>query len=407
MEKLKTRVFLAFLIGAVVGLFIYSISNNETVKVMKFINYGIYGYKAYILIIEVLMLPMIVLATINATRMMIQGLQNSTIGFYTMRNFVMTTVLAILFSIGYSLWFQGFMVVDLSIVTQYTNSLLNRSFEVFHMADQRDVMRYIISPKIVTGALSVSVLVGCLSEIQLGSTAAQIELFFVSSQKRVSEVLRWFIQLVYIPVFIYVMVVFGLVGSKAFAAALIYGVGLVVALLIFGGLLYGALIKMGTPITVSELIQKTQPLAKVISKTSSSTEVLPVTISTVVNKFDVDEAVAGFVLRLGQNVNRDGTAIMQCFSAILMAKLYGIPLTGLSLLAIGAMTFLLAQGSFKIPYDGIMTLSIIFYLLGIPVEGLLLVLGVDKGIEILRIVINVTGDIITAIRVENWSFKNK
>jgi len=125
-----------------------------------------------------------------------------------------------------------------------------------------------------------------------------------------------------------------------------------------------------------------------------------------VNKFNVDEGIAGFVLRLGQNMNRDGTAIMQCFSIVLMAKFYGIPLSYSALIGVGGLTFLLAQGSFNIPYDGILTLSIIFYVMGVPVEGIFLILGVDKGLEIIRIVINVTGDIITAVLVENWSLKS-
>lgn len=405
MEKLKTRVFFAFLLGAIIGLFIYSISNNETVLVMNFIDKGIYGYKVYVVIIELLMLPMIVFATVNATKMMIQGLKNSTIGFYTLKNFIMTTVLAILFSLGFSYWLQQYITVDLSIVTQYTNNLITRSFEILHLGNQTDIMRALITPKIVTVALIISVIIGYLSELRTGVISQKLEDFFLQSQKQLSKILKKCIDIIYIPVLIYVMTVFGLVGSKGFFVALIYAIGLVAALLIFGVLMYGALIKLSTPIKLIELIQKTRPLAKVISKTSSSTEVLPVTISTAVNKFNVDENIAGFVLRLGQNMNRDGTAIMQCFSTVLMAKFYGVPIGPVELLAIGGLTFLLAQGSFNIPYDGILTLSILFFVIGIPVEGLLLILGVDKGVEILRIVINVTGDIITAIAVENWSYK--
>lgn len=405
MEKLKTRVFFAFLIGAITGLFIYSISNNETVRVMNLINYGIYGYKAYIFVIEILMLPMIIITTTNATRMILKGLRNSTIGFYTLKNFVMTTVLAIVFSIGYSYWIQFYAPVDLSIITQYTNSLIGRTYEIVHLDAQTNIMRHIITPEIVSLALLTSVLVGCLSEMQTGAFAQRLEDCIIAIQDRLSTVLRWCIEIVFIPVFIYVMTVFGIIGSKAFSAALFYGLGLFVALIIFGSLMYGALITIGTPIKMTELLKKIKPLAKVISKTSSSTEVLPVTISTVVNKFYVEEDIASFVLRLGQNMNRDGTAILHCFATVVMAKFYGIQLDMSSLLVVGGLTFLLAQGSFNIPYDGILTMSIIFYFLGIPVEGILLVLGVDKGLEITRIVINVTGDIITAIMVENWSFK--
>lgn len=357
MEKLKTRVFLAFLLGAIIGLFIYSISNNETVRVLNFIDKGIYGYKAYVLMIELLMLPMIAFATVNATKLMIQGLKNSTIGFYTLKNFIMTTVLAILFSLTFSYWLQGFINVDLSIVTQYTNNLIVRTFELMNLGDQTGLMRRLITPRIVSIALCVSVVIGYLSELRTGVLSQRIDDFFIQSQKSLSKILKKCIDVIYLPVLIYVMTVFGLIGSKGFLVALVYASGLVVALLIFGGLMYGALIKLSTPIRLIDLIQKTQPLAKVISKTSSSTEVLPVTISTAVNKFNVDEDIAGFVLRLGQNMNRDGTAIMQCFSTVLMAKFYGVALGPVELITIAGLTFLLAQGSFNIPYDGILTLS--------------------------------------------------
>lgn len=405
MERLKTRVFFAFLLGAILGLFIYSMSNKETVRVMGLINNGIYVYKAYILLIELLMLPMIAITTVNATKMVFQGLKNSTIGFYTLKNFIMTTVLAIVFSLGFSYWFQLFVPIDLSIVTQYTNSLISRSFEYLHMNGKNDIMQHIITPRVVGGLLILSLVVGYVSELQTGVLAQGVEDFFSDAQHRLSKTLKTCIGFIYIPVFIYVMTVFGLIGSKAFGVALFYAGGLVIALLIFGGLMYGVLIKLGTPISVGELIQKIQPLARVISKTSSSTEVLPVTISTAVNKFQVDENIANFVLGLGQNMNRDGTAIMQCFATVIMARFYGVALAPQILLLIGGLTFLLAQGSFNIPYDGIITLTIIFFFLGIPIEGILLILGVDKSLEIIRIVINVTGDIITAIMVENWSLK--
>lgn len=400
MEKLKTRVFFAFLIGAIAGLFIYSISNNESVQVMNFIDYGIYGYKMYVFLIEVLMLPMIVFATIHATKLLIHGLRNSTIGFYTLKSFITTTIMAIVFSLTYSLWFQLYAPLDLSIVTRYTNSLMSRSFEVIHMGHRTELMRHVITPGIVTGALIVSVIIGYVTESPNWMFSSGIDGFLSRSQKKLSRILRKIVNLIYIPVFIYVMTVFGLVGSKAFVAAIYYALGMTIALIIFGGLMYSTLVKLGTPIGVRELVKKIRPLAKVISKTLSSTEVLPVTISTVVNKFDVDEKIADFVLGLGQNMNRDGTAIMQCFSAIVMAKFYGIHLGIAQLIGIACLTFLLAQGSFKLPYDGILTLSIIFYVIGIPVEGIFLVLGVDKGLEIIRIVINVTGDIITAVQVE-------
>ncbi|MBN2897142.1 MAG: cation:dicarboxylase symporter family transporter [Clostridia bacterium] len=407
MEKLKTRVFFAFLLGAIAGLFIYSISNNESVRVMEFIDYGIYGYKFYVFFIQVLMLPMIVFATINATKMLIHGLENSTIGFYTLRNFITTTVFAITFSTLYSQWIQRYAPVDISVVTRYTNGLMSRGFELVHLGHRTEIMRHVITPQIVMGALVLSVLIGYMSKRPNRLFSVELDAFFKRSQRKLSDVLDMVIRLIYIPVFIYVMTVFGLVGIKSFAAAIFYAVGMTVALLIFGGLMYGALIKLGTPVGLREMLKKIQPLAQVISKTSSSTEVLPVTISTVVNKFNVDEKIADFVLRLGQNMNRDGTAIMQCFSAIVMAKFYGVTLGWPEMIGIIGLTFLLAQGSFNIPYDGILTLSIIFYVIGIPVEGIFLILGVDKGIEIIRIVINVSGDIITALLVEHWCLKNK
>lgn len=405
MDRLKIRVFFAFLMGAITGLFIYSVGNTQTVRVMTLIHYGIYGYKGYIFVIELFMLPMIIIATTNATRMMLQGLRNSTIGFYTLKNFTMTTILAIVFSMGYSYWLQFYAPVDLSIVTQYTSSLIARTYELLYLDAKTNIMGHIITPKIVGVALVVSVLVGYLSEMQTGPLAQRVEDWIVRTQERLSAVLKKCIEIVFVPVYIYVMTVFGLIGPKAFSVVLFYGLGLLVILLVFGGLMYGVLITTGTPIKVTELLKKIKPLAKVISKTSSSTEVLPVTISTVVNKFYVDEGIASFVLRLGQNMNRDGTAILHCFATVLMAKFYGIHLDLSSLLLVAGLTFLLAQGSFNIPYDGILTMTFIFYFVGIPVEGILLVLGVDKGLEVTRIVINVTGDIITAIRVENWSFK--
>ena len=126
--------------------------------------------------------------------------------------------------------------------------------------------------------------------------------------------------------------------------------------------------------------------------TSSSNATLPVTMRVVEKNLGVGNQVASFVIPLGATVNMNGTAIMQGIACVFIAQLYGIELSMVQLLTVLGMATVAAVGTAGVPSAGIVMLASVLTQVGLPVEGIALVLAVDRLLDMARTVVNVSGD---------------
>jgi dicarboxylate/amino acid:cation (Na+ or H+) symporter, DAACS family len=133
--------------------------------------------------------------------------------------------------------------------------------------------------------------------------------------------------------------------------------------------------------------------------TSSSAATLPVTMECTKDELGVSEDISGFVLSLGSTVNMNGAAIGQAISALFIAQAYGIELTWLNIGVLIFTSLLTAIGAAGIPGQGIVMLSVVLASIGLPVEGIALVAGVDRIREMISSVVNVLGDAVAALYV--------
>lgn len=133
--------------------------------------------------------------------------------------------------------------------------------------------------------------------------------------------------------------------------------------------------------------------------TSSSAATLPVTMECAKDELGISEDISGFVLSLGSTVNMNGAAIGQAISALFIAQAYGIELTWLKIGVLIFTSLLTAIGAAGIPGQGIVMLSVVLASIGLPVEGIALVAGVDRIREMISAVVNVMGDAIAALYV--------
>ena len=111
----------------------------------------------------------------------------------------------------------------------------------------------------------------------------------------------------------------------------------------------------------------------------------------------VDNSVASFTLPLGATINMDGTAIMQGVATIFVSNLYKIPLTLTDLGTVIGMSILASIGTAGVPGVGLIMLAMVFEQVGLPTEGIALILGVDRILDMMRTVVNITGDAIVSI----------
>jgi Na+/H+-dicarboxylate symporter len=133
--------------------------------------------------------------------------------------------------------------------------------------------------------------------------------------------------------------------------------------------------------------------------TSSSNATLPVTMRVVEQRLGASNRVASFTIPLGATVNMNGTAIMQGIACVFIAQLYGIDLTLEQLLTVVGMATVAAIGTAGVPSAGIVMLAAVLSQVGLPVDGIGLILAVDRLLDMTRTVVNVSGDAAVSIIV--------
>lgn len=138
--------------------------------------------------------------------------------------------------------------------------------------------------------------------------------------------------------------------------------------------------------------------------TSSSNATIPVTLKTAEERLGVDNSTASFIVPFGATINMDGTAIMQGVATVFIANVYGIELGLVGYLTVIAMAVLASVGTAGVPGVGLIMLAMVLHQVGLPVEGIALIMGVDRLLDMMRTAVNVTGDaVVTTIvaRSEN------
>lgn len=153
------------------------------------------------------------------------------------------------------------------------------------------------------------------------------------------------------------------------------------------------------PVSFLKDIREAQLLA---FSTSSSAAVMPLSMKTAEEKLQVSKPVSQFVIPLGATVNMDGTALYQVIAAVFLTQVYGIDLTLGQLSLLAATTVGASIGSPSTPGVGIVILATIVQGIGVPEEGIALILGVDRILDMVRTAVNVSGDLTASVVMEKW-----
>ncbi len=176
-------------------------------------------------------------------------------------------------------------------------------------------------------------------------------------------------------------------------------VGLFILILI----VYPIYLKIFTrKIPISKFLKAVLPAQMVAFSTSSSAAALPVNMRQNIEELNVSEEVADFVLPVGVTINMDATAFYQSVAAVFIAQVYGIDLTIAQQLTIVLMATMSSIGSPGVPGGSIVLVIMVLTSVGLPVEGLALILGVDRPLDMLRSSVNITGDS-TIANIINYS----
>ena len=170
-----------------------------------------------------------------------------------------------------------------------------------------------------------------------------------------------------------------------------FGTVVVVLLLHATGTLM-LLLKVFAGISPVMFLRKMRTVQVFAFSTSSSNATIPVNLRTTERRLGVDNPTASFIVPFGATINMDGTAIMQGVATIFIANVYGIDLGLSGYLTVIGMAVLASIGTAGVPGVGLIMLAMVFNQVGLPVEGIALIMGVDRLLDMMRTAVNVTGD---------------
>ena len=225
--------------------------------------------------------------------------------------------------------------------------------------------------------------------------------FIEAIQKICMIVVGWAMRLVPYAVFGLIAALVSATGIDVFVGLGYYMMVVILGLLILFCvylIIYSIVIKKN-PIEYLKSIKDAQLLA---FSTASSAAVMPLTMKTADENLGVSSKVSDFVIPIGATINMDGTALFQCVTVLFMAQSYGVELNLITVLLLTVTVVSASIGTPAIPGGGVIVLATVLQSTGIPSEGLIVIIGIDRILGMFRTAVNVTGDLTATVVFNKW-----
>lgn len=396
---LTGKILVAMALGIVLGLFLnYSGLNAEGGFINTYLVNGLFGIigKLFVNSLKMLVVPLVLISLICGVCGIGDIRLLGRIGSKTFFMYMLTTALAIATAIGLGSLFG---------IGKGMNIARDATFDAPEAPPLIDVFSNIIPANPISAMangdmLSIiffAILIG-ISILMVGKPAKGL----VQSLELINEVILKMVTIIMnlAPYGVFALLV------KAMSEL---GIDLIFSLLGYVAVLVGALafhffitmmiiLKVFSGLSIKTFLAKMREVQIFAFSTSSSNATIPVTLRTVTKRMGVNNSVASFTVPFGATINMDGTAIMQGTATIFIANIYGISLGISGYLTVILMSVLASIGTAGVPGVGLIMLSMVFAQVGLPIEGIGLILGVDRLLDMLRTAVNVGGDAaVTAI----------
>jgi Na+/H+-dicarboxylate symporter len=225
-----------------------------------------------------------------------------------------------------------------------------------------------------------------------GEAGKRIIAVFRDFEKVIMEMVAILMTLAPLGVFCLLAKLFSELGISAILDLGKYFLTVVFVLFVHALGSYSLLLKFLADLNPRFLFIKMREVWAFAFSTASSGATLPITLRTVERRLGVDTSIGSFTVPLGATINMDGTAIMQGVATVFIAQVYNVPLAAGDYIMVILTATLASVGTAAVPGVGLITLAMVLQQVGLPVEGIALIIGVDRLLDMLRTAVNITGD---------------
>lgn len=253
--------------------------------------------------------------------------------------------------------------------------------------------------QIIVFALIIGILIA-----KMGERAELIFNFASQCNDLMMEMTMLVMKAAPIGVFCLIAKTFSGLGIDAILPLLKYVASVIVALAVQCFVVYMLLLFSFTRLNPFRFFKKFLPVFGFAFSTATSNATIPLSIETLEEKMGVSRRISSFTIPLGATINMDGTSIMQGVAVVFAAQAYGVHLGLGGYLTVIATATLASIGTAGVPSVGLITLSMVFESVGLPVEAIALIMGIDRILDMIRTAVNVTGDAVCTTVV---AFQNK
>jgi len=396
--SLTSRIILAMVLAMVGGILLKFINDGGYLGslgeliLVDFFTEGVLDVIGQIFIasLRLVIVPLVFFSLVCGVVSISSSSRLGSISLKTLSLYLLTTAIAISIALALALLFDPGIGIDLALPT---------TFESSSAPSLKDVLINIFPTNPIAAMaegnmlqiIVFSILFGIALK-SLGAAGDPLKKSFELINDVILSLVRMLIELAPYGIFALLFSLFAVQGFGMIGDLAKYFFLLVFVLIFHAFVTYGSLIYILGKLNPFKFFMKVRSLAVFAFSTSSSSATMPVTLDTVKNKLGVKPTIGSFTVPLGATINMDGTAIMQGIATVFISQAYNIDLNMIDYLMVILTATLASIGTAGVPGVGLIMLAMVLEQVGLPVEGIALIIGVDRLLDMTRTAVNVCGD---------------
>lgn len=401
-SNLTLRILIGMLLGIVIGGLIQSTFDESGDFVFSFlgINFSFQGFfvqgvfevggKIFVNSLKMLVVPLVFVSLVCGVSSLSDPSKLGRLGGKSLFLYILTTCIAVTFALAMALLIQpgeGFVIsTETTFAPKEAPALAQVIIDMFpsnpiaSMAEG-NMLQIIVFSLLFGVAITMA-----------GEQGTKIKIAFEALNEVIMKIVIIIMNLAPYGVFFLMAKLAATIQLEEFGNILQYFFLVFVLLVLHALITYPILLATIARLNPLILLAKMKDTAIFAFSSSSSSATLPITMATARNKLGVKRPVASFTIPLGATINMDGTAIMQGVATVFIAQVYGVDLSTTDLIMVVLTATLASVGTAGVPGVGLIMLAMVLQQVNLPVEGIALIIGIDRLLDMTRTVVNVTGD---------------
>ncbi len=398
-KQLTKRIIIGMVSGLVLGISLNLIGREGFIE--NYLISGVFhvGGQIFLASLKLLVVPLVFVSLVCGTAALDDIVKLGRIGGKTIALYLFTTAVAITIALIVAIIVKpgvGFeLQTSAAFVSQEAPSLIQVIIDIFPTNPIKAMAE---------GKMLQIIVFSCLFGVSMtlaGEPGKRILSVFNDLNTIIMKMIMMLMLFAPIGVFCLISKVFSEQGFSAIVPLAKYFFVVLFVLFIHVILTYGTILKVISRLSPITFIKKMRNPIVFAFSTASSNATIPVTMEAVEQKLGVKNSVASFTIPLGATINMDGTAIMQGVATVFISQAYGIEIGPAGYLMVILTAILASIGTAGVPGVGLIMLAMVLRQVGLPVEGIGLIIGVDRLLDMTRTAVNITGDAVVTCIVAN------